>query len=168
MKYYLLTSNLDWADEHNVPALNVKTETELKEWEESLIGAPNENYEEELKAWNFQAALNTEMENKAKEVLGETFPNIPYKKWPYELRQEYLGKHKHQNHRDKPKKILYVDIYAALGNSGDGYEEQFKDSVYFKDLVEKGQVSVNEVSKEFFDTFNDYNLSYLSLSNIVE
>jgi len=35
MKYYLLTSNEDWADEHNVPALAVMNEKELDKWKKS-------------------------------------------------------------------------------------------------------------------------------------
>lgn len=32
MKYYLLTFNQDWADEHDVPALACFTETQYNEW----------------------------------------------------------------------------------------------------------------------------------------
>jgi len=35
MKYYLLTSNEDWADEHNVPALAVMNEKQLDKWKKS-------------------------------------------------------------------------------------------------------------------------------------
>ena len=37
MKHYLLTSNEDWADEHNVPALSVMNEIEFNKWSETKL-----------------------------------------------------------------------------------------------------------------------------------
>jgi hypothetical protein len=36
-RYYLLTFNEDWADEHNVPALEVMTEGEFLRWSETRL-----------------------------------------------------------------------------------------------------------------------------------
>lgn len=35
-KWWLLTSNEDWADEHDVPALACFTDSQLKEWKSSI------------------------------------------------------------------------------------------------------------------------------------
>jgi hypothetical protein len=37
MKHYLLTSNEDWADEHNVPALAVMNEVEFDKWSQTKL-----------------------------------------------------------------------------------------------------------------------------------
>lgn len=37
MKHYLLTSNEDWADEHNVPALAVMNEVEFDKWSQAEL-----------------------------------------------------------------------------------------------------------------------------------
>ena len=51
MKYYLLTFNQDWADEHNVPALACFTEEQYQQWLERPSGKLNKNYEQELEEW---------------------------------------------------------------------------------------------------------------------
>lgn len=48
MKYYLLIFNDDYADEHNVPALEVMTQEEFDKWKETPSGVLNKNYEKEL------------------------------------------------------------------------------------------------------------------------
>lgn len=37
MKYYLLTFNEDWADEHNVPALACMNEKEFEKWSKTKL-----------------------------------------------------------------------------------------------------------------------------------
>lgn len=49
--YYLLTFNDDYADEHNVPALECMTQDEYEKWLEEPCTKLNPNYEEELIAY---------------------------------------------------------------------------------------------------------------------
>ena len=54
MKYYLLTFNEDWADEHNVPALACFTEEQYNKWLERPSGKLNKNYDQEMEDFNLQ------------------------------------------------------------------------------------------------------------------
>jgi len=46
MKYKLLTFNVNWADEHNVPALECMTEEEYNKWRDLPIN--DDSYEGEI------------------------------------------------------------------------------------------------------------------------
>jgi hypothetical protein len=66
MKYYLLTFDEDYADEHNVPALDCFTEQQYNKWLKTPSGKINPAYKTQLikheeyeKAWkDFWALLN--------------------------------------------------------------------------------------------------------------
>lgn len=96
-KYKLLVFNEDWADEHDVPALEVMSEKQYNKW----------------------------LENKEPE------------------------------------------IYAYLGNSGDGFDEQFE-GMSTKDLVKTGNVKVYNVDENFKKIFDKAELSSLSLCSIFD
>lgn len=57
------------------------------------------------------------------------------------------------------------EIYAMLGNSGDGFMEDYK-SYKGKDLIKCGVVSAKLVSEEFAKEFKKHHLSDLSLCSI--
>jgi hypothetical protein len=114
MKYYLLTFNEDWADEHDVPALACFTEDQYNNWLQKS-----------------QWETDTEIED------GEEMPDDRYSK-----------------------------IYASLGNSGDGFSENFKECNTMQDFIDCGYVGVFEVNEEFYNTFNAAQISTLSLCNI--
>ena len=94
----LLIFNEDWADEHNVPALEVMTDEEYNIW----CKKPSEN------------------------------------------------------------------LCAYLGNSGDGFEENFTNYYLYEEFVKANIVKVTEITEDFYNTFKAAKLSYLSLCNIFE
>lgn len=51
MKYFLLTFNEDWADEHDVPALACFNENEYEEWLNRPSGKLNPKYEKQLEKY---------------------------------------------------------------------------------------------------------------------
>ena len=95
MKYYLLTFNEDWADEHDVPALEVMDENQFNEW----------------------------------------------------------SNHKHE------------EIYAYLGNGGEGFMED-NQGLTGSELIEQKYVNVFEVDESFRNQFVKAKLSDLSLCNV--
>ena len=165
MKYYLLTFNENWADEHNVPALQCFTEEEFDEWKNTKIIQETENYEQEL----------GDFEQKLKEYQlyqqGLKDRNLEYRalnqlsdderSWMKSNQRPYVSP------RDKPKKGESL-IYAWLGNSGDCFGEQFENFTFARELVDANIVKMVEVDKSFHTTFHKANLSGLSLCNVFE
>lgn len=59
-------------------------------------------------------------------------------------------------------------ITTYLGNSGEDFEEMFKDYKLAGELIEADIVRVAEVDENFYKIFKDQNISRLSLCNIFE
>lgn len=163
MNYYLLTFNEDWADEHNVPALDCKTEEEYNKWLESPTGEVNDNYEEELKSYEQNLKASELFKKQLIEKGLWSKPKINYtkeeKEWYEENKVPLVYVH------SKPVKV-HSNIYPFLGNGGDGFGANFSDCPYNKDLVEGNIVNVFLVNEDFYNIFHKAKLSNLSLSNI--
>lgn len=154
MKYYLLTFNEDWADEHRVPALQCFNEKEYNQWLETKISEENPDYEEELKEYKELQKKYVKFWEETK--LKKSTPD--YLKW-------YAENYVHRIYEP----IQYTSIlFAYLGNSGDGFGDSFNKFLYAKELVENGIVKVVEVTEEFFNIFHKAGLAELSLCNVFE
>ena len=163
MKYYLLTFNEDWADEHNVPALACFTEEQYQKWLERPSGKLNKNYEQEVVNFNLQQEKYKDFV-KGMQELGihnkhPTYFSPAEKEWYDNNRVEYISAYRF------PIRV-HSYISANLGNNGDNFGDAFKDLYLMEEFVAKGIVKVIEVDKSFFDYFHKTNLDDLSLSNI--
>jgi hypothetical protein len=165
MKYYLLTFNEDYADEHDVPALSCMTEEEYNKWLETPSGELNSNYELEIKKFNIDKKIKENFNIKCKEILGERWGSIPFTEWPENLLKEYNELPKVNEWRS-PKKLKSSKIYASLGNSGDEFNESYMNYYLMKEFLEDKTVKVIEVNEDFYNTFHKAKLSSLSLCNI--
>jgi hypothetical protein len=165
-KYYLLTFNEDWADEHDVPALECMTEEEYSEWLETPSGELNPNYIEEKENWDeYQRARKAYYQGlKDRDNLDRKSPNDytnEDKAWIKANKVEY------KSFEEIPKKVN-SNMQAYLGNGGDGFEEDYSDKYLMKEFVEDNTVKVLEVTEEFYNTFKKANLSSFSLCNVFE
>ncbi len=167
MKYYLLTFNEDWADEHDVPALTCFTEEQYQQWLEQELAEPvdktPEEYQQKLDAWNdnynkYQEYIQLSNELQ-KERGGWALLTADDNKLIEEKRVSYP--------RDKPKQYESL-IFAWLGNSGDCFGESFSHCLTGQDFITNDIVKVFEVNESFYNIFNKANLNGLSLCNIFE
>lgn len=162
-KYYLLTFCEDWADEHNVPALNCFTEEQYNEWLKSPSGKINDNYSNMV-----------ELHNNAREKYEAFIKKLEEKGLYTKSYRDYTDEERvwfKANNVPRPGKLpVKVDSYvrAYLGNSGENFGENFNSLYLMEEFVEQGIVRVFEVSKDFYDTFHGARLSSLSLSNVFE
>ena len=172
MKYFILTFNEDWADEHDVPALEAMTEVEYNKWLSKEFGELNLNYEKEIANYKAYQAAKKELDLEIKTILGDRRSFIRFSEWPKELAEKYNGLPQKYGYTKAwpayPKKVSDSEIYAQLGNNGQNFNEQFNHCFTGQDFIDKNYVSVTEVNKEFYKTFNDIVLSSLSLCNIFE
>lgn len=163
MKYYLLTFNQDWADEHNVPALACFTEEQYQQWLERPSGKLNENYEQELEEYNSQKEKYNTFVKGMQEM--NIYTKSPLAFTPEEKEWYDTNKVEYRSVHNSPQKVSsYISAY--LGNGGDCFEENFSDLYLMKEFVADGTVKVLEVDKSFFDYFHKAELNDLSLSNI--
>ena len=152
MKYYLLQFNEDYADEHDVPALNCFTQGEYDKWLVKSFAEKNENYDPAATARYEQNKRDWEAFVKAAEGKSQEWQrdNAPkYVPFPYQ-----------QEHNST--------LYAKLGNSGDNFGEKFDHLLTGQDFVNAGKVIVTEVSENFFTTFSETKLYRLSLCDIFD
>lgn len=167
MKYYLLTFNEDYADEHNVPALACFKEEEYLKWLDTPSGKLNPKFEEENK-------LRIEYEKKSKEFWehltkkGYLLNGVANTSMIPKTDLETLELEKEYRKLGYPKACKKVNskLYASLGNSGDCFEESFEHLYLMEEFVKEGIVHVLEVSEEFYNTFHVASLNSLSLCNI--
>jgi hypothetical protein len=172
-KYYLLTFNEDYADEHNVPALACMSEEKYLEWLEKPSGKITSKYEEQLKKYQDQEQLNKDfwkmLESKGYTLNGSgntsMIPKNDYE--TLKLEAEYRKATSYENRVKYPKKVKSF-MSAYLGNSGDGFDENYSHLYLFKEFVENNIVKVLEVNEDFYNLFHKGNLSYLSLCNIFD
>jgi len=159
-KYYLLTFNEDWADEHYVPALTCFTENEYQRWLRQATGKPNKNYADEKAKFTLRLAASKKYDDLARKS---------YLKPGSVSKEELLATHVPyvNSVHDVPKKF-FSGIHASLGNNGEGFGESFVDYTTGQALVDAAIVSVYEVPKEFFNVFKEVNLSSLSLCNVFD
>jgi len=163
MKNYLLTFCEDYADEHNVPALNIMNEEEYNAWREAEAGLLNPNFDELKKAYRANEKRSTDFWKLLKDEGIENTSLIPEDRQDLkDLEKEYRYNYKYLHH---PKKVNSY-IHAYLGNSGEGFEDQFSDFYLNQELIDAKIVEVFEVSDEFVKIFNEAKLDRLSLCNV--
>jgi len=150
MKYYLLTFNEDYADEHDVPALACFNEKQFNKWKKTESGILTKNLEEKKKAY------------RAKQKAYDDYWKLSTAKREKVKQPEYYSP------REAPQKLRVSGIRAHLGNSGDGFEGSFRDLFLMEEFIKKGYVEVTEVDANFYKIFNKARLSDLSLSNIFD
>lgn len=161
--YYLLTFNQDWADEHNVPALECMTEEQYQEWLKKPSGKLNKKYDEQFAKWkehdDKQNAFYTELQNRG--LYNKRMDNYTQEEttWYHKNKIEYRSSWSH------PKRVKSF-LSAHLGNGGDNFNEGYEHLYLFQEYVDNGVVSVMEVDKSFFETFHKARLSSLSLCNV--
>lgn len=165
MKYYLLTFNEDYADEHDVPALSCMTEEDYNKWLETPSGELNPNYELEIEEFNNNKKITDAFNIKAKQILGDNWGSKQFTTWPKDLFEEYKKLPKN-NQWDYPKKLKDSNLYASLGNSGDGFNESYMNHYLMKDFVDNNDVEVLEVTEDFYNIFHKAKLDNLSLCNV--
>ena len=170
-KYKLLTFSEDYADEHNVPALECMTEEQYQKWLLTPSGTLNPDYEANKlleedyeKQWkDFWQHLTDK--GYTIESGGRTFANtqeIPkddLETLAYEKKVRALE-------RIRNNYKVHSNMYANLGNSGDGFGESYSTYYLMEEFVEHNLVTVTDVDKSFYDTFHKANLNRLSLCNV--
>lgn len=163
-KYYLLTFNEDYADEHDVPGLACFTKEEYNEWSNTPSGKLNEDYDEQMKI--YQSKID-DYNNFQKEISSKSFYNKLINQYTKEEREWYDNNKKDyvSSYRDKPNRCE-SQLRAYLGNGGDCFEESYTHLYLMKEYVETGIVDVLEVDKSFYDYFHLANLANLSLTNV--
>lgn len=167
MKYYLLTFNEDYADEHDVPALSCMKEEDYNKWLETPSGELNPNYESELEQFNIDKQIRDNFNIKARQILGDGWGSIQFTKWPEDLLKEY-EKLPSNNQWNYPQKLKNSNLYASLGNSGECFNENYMNYYLMKDFVDNNDVKVLEVTEEFYNIFHKAKLNNLSLCNVFE
>lgn len=160
MKYYLLTFNQDWADEHDVPALNCFNETDYNKWLSLKLAEPNPNYEKELKEYKQRKQKEKDFSIECQKRRSKVVHSEDQKKF-----MEWYNLNYPRGSVIYPKKY-YSYLTAYLGNSGSGFEDNFSDYGIGQDFITAGIVNVFEVSEDFYNTFKKANLDKLSLCNI--
>jgi hypothetical protein len=167
-KYYLLTFNEDYADEHNVPAQACFNEKDYKKWLKLKTGRENKQYEEQCKKFKADEQLyrDTIAEYQRRGIYNRNRSQLPLT----EAEEAFMAQYplKHVDWYNAPKPISDSFIRAYLGNSGDDFGDEYRNYKTMKDLVDQGYVTVTEVAKEFVDVFNAARLGRLSLCNIFE
>lgn len=168
MKYYLLTFDDDYADEHNVPALACMTEEEYLKWRKTPSGKLNPKYEEQKVAYEANEKRSKDfwaLLKKEGAVLNGS-PNtgaIP-KDRPdlIAAEKDYRKNYSHLRH---PKRV-FSDMNAYLGNGGDSFDDGYTYYYLMEEFVDAGIVKVTEVDESFHATFHRANLASLSLCNV--
>lgn len=168
MKYYLLTFDEDYADEHDVPALACMTEEEYKKWLKTPSGELNPKYEKQRK--------EKEEHNKKWDDFWKLLTDKGYtlngsantSKIPKEDKETLKLEKELRALKNPPYSINKVNsnMRAYLGNSGEGFEEAFSNYYLMEEFVEGGEVTVMEVDKSFYDTFHKAELDKLSMCNV--
>ena len=170
-KYYLLTFDQDYADEHNVPALACMTEVEYNTWLETPSGTPNEKYAEQLlkqqESEEKSKAFWKILEDKGYVLNGSVNTSMIPKDdlETLQLEKKYREYSSSHSRWGSPKKVQ-SRMRAYLGNSGERFDESYSHLYLMKEFVEEGTVLVFEVSREFYDTFHLAKLDSLSLCNV--
>ena len=155
-KYYLLTFNENFADEHDVPALACMNEDNYQAWLKSLVSRPNPTYEQELLKYNSERERYENYLKEGKKIHEEL---------GIEAYRKYMSKNYVSSVLQKPKKG-YSLIRAYLGNNSEGFNEMFTDYETGKDLVDDNTVKVTEVPEIFYTIFHENKLHSLSLANV--
>jgi len=167
-KFYLLTFNEDWADEHNVPALACFNEEtfDLFRNKKFISDEELEEKKEGLEKYKQYCELCKNISEKTKNKIKD-FPNESY----YNVQAKILAEENLSMnffYKGVKQPILDVDIRAYLGNNGGDFNEEFQDCFTGQDFIDKKYVKVIEVDKSFYDTFNTASLSRLSLCSIFQ
>lgn len=164
MKYYLLTFNEYYADEHNVPALACFNQEEYDKWLKRPSGTLNKGYDIQIAVWNKQMVKYEEW---GKWLRGNSLARIPYASW---TREQTLYRTKHEVSysvlNNKPRKLKQSGINASLGNGGDNFEDAYMDLYLMEEFITAGHVEVKKVDESFYIIFNEAKLADLSLCNI--
>lgn len=165
MKYYLLTFNEDYADEHNVPGVACFTEKEYKEWLTTPSGKLNPKFEEQKAAHEVQRKKYEDFTKELKErkLYNTPIANFPSadKIWYERNKVDYVSQY------SVPRRVTSY-LRAHLGNGGDCFEESYQHLYLMSEFVDAKIVDVTEVDKSFYDTFKKAGLSSLSLTNVFD
>lgn len=165
-KYYLLTFDDDWADEHDVPALACMTEEQYSKWLVTKNGDLNTDYEQQKVEWD---DLQRRQQEFWKELYARGLYSKQFKNYtPEETLWYNTNKVDYVSHRDAPKKVTNCKMRAYLGNGGDCFDEGYDHMYLMSEFIVNGNVKVMEVDESFYNTFHKANLSSLSLCNVFE
>lgn len=169
VKYYLLTFDQDYADEHDVPAIECMTEEQYNKWLETPSGKLNPKYEELMVNYNNYQEAKKDLDLRIRSSLGDRWVTVQFTQWPPDLLKDYNELHKTYGYNSSwprhPQKVRSF-LRANLGNSGDGFEENFQHLYLMREFVEQGIVKVFEVNEDFYNTFHKAELKRLSLCNV--
>lgn len=172
MKYYLLTFNDDWADEHNVPALQCFNEKDYNKWLSEPAGKLNPRYEEQKKqVEEIEAQWKKfwkDLEINGFVLNGSANSGVIPKGHPLELEKKRLDNLPRNYGRSIRRVFSYMSV--NLGNNGDGFGEGYSEYLWNREFTEGrySPVTVKEVSEDFYKTFKRAKLADLSLCNIFE
>ncbi len=164
MKYYLLTFNDDYGDEHNVPALACFNEDEYKKWAESESGELNLKYDEEMKVYEANVARQQKFRD---ECLARGIWNMPVGGYTSEEKKWIAENTYSVPYNSYPKKVK-SEMYAFLGNGGDYFDENYQNLHLMEEFVTAKLVEVTEVDESFYNYFKKARLDNLSLCNVFE
>ena len=160
----LLLFNQDHGDEHNVPALECFTDFEFREWCEKKMAHVNPNYDQEMEVYNARQEAIVAFQ---KGLYERKMLYIPLSSFTPEQKLWYDENFVKQAYYEKPSKgVSYLTAY--LGNSSDGFSEGYNDMLTGQDFIDRGLVTVHEVSNDFVRDFRRVDLGSLSLCNIFE
>lgn len=163
MNYKLLTFCEDWADEHNVPAVACMTEEEYNVWLKSPSGKLNPNYGKEYQEYQQKVS---DFDNFTEELKKRNLNTKPPKDFTEEEKLWYNeNKKPYVSWYNKPTRV-YSGLRAYLGNSGEGFEDDYEDLYLMEEFVQEDIVKVFDVNEDFYNTFHKAKLSQLSLCNI--
>lgn len=164
MKYYLLTYNRYFADEHRVPALACMNEDEYNTWLDTQISFEPDDYQSQVEEFQRNKARATEIRETLRDQGVWGFGYQPMTPEQKSLMEEW--KSVEPKSRYTPQRMSAIT--AFLGNSGDGFDDEFGIYKFAKELVDNKIVKVTQVSIDFFNTFYSNGLGSLSLTNIFD
>lgn len=166
MKYYALTFNEDWADEHNIPALAVMNQDEYFTWLNASL-TEGKDSKEYLEA----KALKEELMDDAKRYM--------YMRIDKTIPEEELNeiRSKERSNREAANNIhlynyekAYPAVHGCFGNHEVTIGQDLLDEGHREcsSLVERELVNVTEITEDFYNTFNKLGLSNLSMCNLFD
>lgn len=172
-KYYLLTFNQDYADEHNVPALACFNQETYQQWLNLPLGQINKDYDQQLANYNNYNQAKKDISAQLEAIVPNWMRvSSPNEKLPKDLYDQYKNLHLTFGYKStyiqKPKILKKCYLYASLGNGGECFDEDYMHYKNHQQLIDAGIVKVVEVAENFYTCFNNHGLSSLSLCNVFE
>lgn len=163
--YYLLEFDQNWADEHDVPAVDCFSQEEYDRWLAFDFRTDNPKYDEQYLVWK---EAHDKYTSYLKGLNDRGLMSTPRNKftieddiWARENEAPYVSSY----NTPSPGRSK---LNAYLGNSGDGFEKSFTHCKYGRDFITYDIVSVTEVDASFYEIFHKAQLASLSLCNIFD